>query len=88
MDELFETCTLIQTKTIRNFPIVVFGKSYHEPLRVFFEKMIAEKTISTDDMHVVLFTDDVEEGLSHIQKYLKENFDKKPLKPSRWLFEK
>jgi len=88
MDELFETCTLIQTKTIRNFPIVVYGTSYHAPLLAFFEKMISEKTIAADDMKLVLFTDDVNEGLDHIQKYLRENYYKAPVKPSYWLFEK
>jgi hypothetical protein len=88
MDELFETCTLIQTKTIRNFPIVVYGQAYHEPLRGFFEKMIAEKTISTEDMHLVLFTDNVQEGVEHIRTYLKTNYYKKPLPPSWWLFER
>ena len=88
MDELFETCTLIQTKTIRNFPIVVYGKSYHAPLLAFFEKMIEAKTISAEDMKLVLFTDDVNEGLEHIQKYLTDNYLQKPLKPSFWLFEK
>jgi len=88
MDELFETCTLIQTKTIRNFPVVVFGISYHEPLREFFQKMIDQKTITTDDMHLVLFTDDVQEGMEHILKYLKENYYRKPIKPSPWFFER
>ena len=88
MDELFETCTLIQTKTIRNFPVVVYGKSYHEPLLRFFEKMLSEKTIMTNDMEQVLFTDDVKEGLDHIQKYLRENYYQRPVKPLPWLFER
>src|SRR5690606_9521096 len=46
MDELFETATLIQTKTIKNFPIVIFGKEYYEPLKSLLEKMINEKTIA------------------------------------------
>lgn len=88
MDELFETCTLIQTHTIRNFPVVVYGVAYHEPLKLFFQKMIHEGTISETDLQLVLFTDDVHEGMEHIKKYLKENFYRKPVKPSFWLFEK
>ncbi|HMT30683.1 MAG TPA: TIGR00730 family Rossman fold protein, partial [Bacteroidia bacterium] len=88
MDELFETCTLIQTRTIRNFPIVVYGISYHEPLRQFFQRMISEKTITDDDLKLVLFTDDVEEGMEHIKKYLSENYSRQPVKPSPWLFER
>ncbi len=87
MDELFETCTLIQTKTIRNFPIVVYGISYHQPLLLLFEKMISEKTISTADMKLVLFTDNVEEGMQHIHKYINENYYRQPIKPSPWFFE-
>ena len=28
MDELFEALTLIQTRKIRNFPVVLFGSQY------------------------------------------------------------
>jgi uncharacterized protein (TIGR00730 family) len=87
MDELFETCTLIQTGTIRNFPVVVYGKSYFEPLREMLRKMIVEKTISEKDMKLVLFTDDVEEGMLHIRTYLRQNFYFKPARPLPWLFE-
>jgi uncharacterized protein (TIGR00730 family) len=88
MDELFETCTLIQTRTIHNFPVVVYGTEYHEPLRVFFNKMIEEKTISAEDLKLVLFTDDVGEGMEHIRKYMRENYYMKPIKPLPWLFER
>ena len=88
MDELFETCTLIQTRTIRNFPVVVYGKSYHQPLMDFFKRMLEEKTISEKDLELVLFTDDVQEGIEHIRKYLRDNYYMKPIKPRAWLFEK
>ena len=32
MDEFFETLTLVQTKTISQFPIVLFGKEYYREL--------------------------------------------------------
>lgn len=88
MDELFETCTLIQTKTIKNFPVVVFGKSYYEPLRELFQKMSAAKTISDADLQLILFTDDVEEGINHIKKYLRDQYFRKPSRPLPWLFER
>ena len=88
MDELFETCTLIQTKTIRDFPVVVYGKKYHEPLIEFLNQMILMETISEADLKLVLFTDDVEEGMNHIKKYLQENKFQSSSKPMPWLFEK
>jgi uncharacterized protein (TIGR00730 family) len=88
MDELFETATLIQTKTIRNFPVVVFGLHYYEPLRKLLSQMIEERTISAEDMKLILFTDDVDEGIDHIRKYLRKNYYRKPVKPLPWLLER
>jgi len=87
MDELFETSTLIQTKSIQNFPVVVYGKEYYQNLREMLERMIEEKTISSTDMELVLFTDDLDEGMNHIKKYLRKNYYMKRIKPSRWLLE-
>jgi uncharacterized protein (TIGR00730 family) len=87
MDEFFETCTLIQTKTIRNFPVVVFGNEYHAPLKEFLMKMITEKTITTEEMKLVLFTDDVLEGMNHIHKYINDHYFIKPIRPAWWLWE-
>lgn len=88
MDELFETCTLIQTATIRNFPVVVYDKTYYHELCMLFEKFMTEKTIDSDDMKMVLFTDNVEEGIEHIRKYVRENYFVQPVKPRFWLFER
>lgn len=88
MDELFETATLIQTKTIRNFPIVIYGCAYHKPLREFLAKMVAQKTIAAGDLDLLLFTDNIEEGIAHIRKYLLDNYELKRREPSKWLFER
>ena len=74
LDEFFEALTLIQTKKIERFPIVIMGIKYHELLYAYLEHMIEEKTVSPEDMQLVLFTDSVEEAMTHIQKYAVEGF--------------
>jgi uncharacterized protein (TIGR00730 family) len=88
MDELFETLTLIQTNTINNFPVVLYGKKYFSPLVNYFNLMVEEGTISKEDIDLVLLTDDINEGLSHIKKYVRSNYTVKPRKRNWWLFEK
>jgi uncharacterized protein (TIGR00730 family) len=88
MDEFFETLTLAQTKVINDFPIVVMGKQYYQPLNEWIEKMIAEGTISEEDKHFMLFTDDENEAIEHIEKYVRKNYTPKPRKRLWWLFEK
>jgi uncharacterized protein (TIGR00730 family) len=88
MDELFETLTLVQTKTITGFPIVVFGKEFYKDLLESMEVMADKQTISREDMDLLLLTDDVDEAMAHIHKYITTNFKIKPRKRSWWLFEK
>jgi predicted Rossmann-fold nucleotide-binding protein len=51
-------------------------------------KMVEERTIHPDDLNLVLFTDDTDEALRHIQHYVKQNYTVKRLRPRRWLAEK
>ena len=89
MDELFETLTLIQTATIHNFPLVVMGQEYYEPIKDMLDKMVVEKTISPEDLDLLLFTDDVEEAVQHIKNTLKQRFTvRTKRRPLWWLFEK
>lgn len=68
LDEFFEALTLIQTKKILDFPIVLFGKDYWEPLMPLFHHMMEQSMIATTDLKYVLFTDSLEEALEHIKK--------------------
>lgn len=88
MDEFFETLTLIQTKTITSFPIVLFGREYYQGLWEAIEDMAKKGTISAEDMNLVLFTDDVDEAMNHIFKYIRANYKILPRKRRVWLFEK
>lgn len=74
MDEMFEALTLIQTKKIRNFPVVLMGKDYWTDLRDFLDKMIASGTISPGDLDLMLFTDSVEEAVAHLEEKAVKQF--------------
>ncbi len=88
MDEFFETLTLVQTKTINDFPIVLFGKKYFQPLMDYLHLMAHQGTITHDDLKLVLMTDDYDSAMQHIQTYIKKYFTIKPRKRLWWLFEK
>jgi uncharacterized protein (TIGR00730 family) len=87
MDEFFETLTLIQTKTITQFPVVVYGKEYHAPLVVQLELMAEQGTIAVEDLKLVIVTDDIDEAMNHIKTYLEKNYDLKSRVPEPWLLE-
>lgn len=88
MDEFFETLTLVQTKTITGFPIVLFGKEFYGPLMDVMHMMAEKKTISEEDLKLVLLTDDVEEAMQHIYKYIQQNYKVRPRNRRWWLLEK
>ena len=88
MDELFETLTLVQTKTITKFPIVLFGKQYYKPLMDAIADMEKQDTISPDDLSLVKFTDDIDEAMDFIASYIQKHYTVKPRKRLWWLFEK
>ena len=91
LDEFFEAVTLVQTREIKNFPVILFGKEYHQKLYEHMQVMVKEKTISEADISLFLFTDDIGEAIRHIEHYaiLKFNLKrkKKPIQPSRILGE-
>lgn len=88
MDELFETLTLVQTKSISQFPVVLFGKEYYAPLLEAIADMEKQGTISPGDMNLVLVTDSVDEAMEHIRHYISTNYKVRPRKRYWWLFEK
>ena len=87
-DEFFETLTLAQTKVINDFPIVVMCRSYYQPFQHWMDHMIQAGTISPEDKKFVLFTDSVDEAISHISSYVRTNYKVTPRKRLWWLFEK
>ncbi len=91
LDELFETMTLIQTGELTKFPLVIFGKSYHQKLLEYIDFLVDQKTISSIDKNLFLATDSVDEAVAHIKSNYDLKFKLQPynrIKPIPWLFEK
>jgi uncharacterized protein (TIGR00730 family) len=88
MDEFFETITLVQTKTLVQFPLVLFGEEYYRPLMNYMEEMARKGTISREDLSLVLLTDSIAEAIQHIETFIKKNFREKPRRRKWWLFER
>ncbi len=87
LDELFEALTLVQTKKIGGFPVVIFDTAFHDSLTQHFATMQEKGTISAADTQLFLVTDSIEEAVEFIQKNSIEQFGLKP-KPKKWLFER
>lgn len=66
LDEAFEVMTLMQTGTLRDFPIVAMGTDFWKPLWPFMETMLDTGTINSTDFDLITTTDSVEEALAAI----------------------
>ena len=70
-DELFETLTLIQTGTVEDFPLVLYGTDYWKGLLGWIgDTMLGRGFISPGDLDYMTLTDSVDEAVevacSHI----------------------
>ena len=74
LDEMFEALTLIQTKKIRNFPIVVMGSEFWGEMRQFIDAMLAGGTISPEDLDLIKWTDSIDEAIAHLQEHAVKQF--------------
>jgi len=71
MDELFEALTLIQTRRIKAFPVILMGSEYWKGLFDWLrETMRRDNKISPDDLELLQIIDDPDEAVKHIQKYV------------------
>lgn len=63
LDELFEALTLVQTRKIKRFPIVLVGSSYWSGLIEWIKgTLLVEKTISPEDLNLLIVTDSIVEA--------------------------
>ena len=81
LDELFEAITLIQTKKIGRFPILLVGSDFWCGLLDWIKKVLLEEnpTISPEDLNLFRVVDTSEDAIEHLNDYyakyrLKPNF--------------
>ncbi len=71
LDELFEALTLIQTRKIGRFPIVLVGKDFWSGLYNWLRKEVCEKEKNIDESDFKLFhiVDEADEAVSIIDEF-------------------
>lgn len=75
LDELFGLLTLIHTAKIKNFPVVLMGTDYWEPLRQQIQdRFVNSKTINPLDADKIYFTDSPEEAVRYIHNIALNDF--------------
>ncbi len=64
MDELFEALTLVQTRKVTRFPVVLLGTEYWSGLIDWLRgTMLAKGYINEGDLDLIVLTDDVDEAV-------------------------
>ncbi|WP_322796829.1 TIGR00730 family Rossman fold protein [Tepidiforma sp.] len=92
LDELFEIATLIQTQKIRDYPCILVGVDFYEPLMDFMlNRLVAMGTIDPEDLDRLVLTDSPEEAAALVREAGLRKFGlryrKSPPRRRRFLFE-
>lgn len=70
LDELFEAITLIQTKKIGAFPIILMGKNYWSGLFEWVKSvLLEEKNISPEDLDLLVMVDTADEAVKAVDEF-------------------
>ncbi|MGE5208393.1 MAG: TIGR00730 family Rossman fold protein [Alphaproteobacteria bacterium] len=74
LDEMFEAITLIQTRKMKNFPVVIMGTDYWDEILPFIDKMAKAGMIAPSDLELVHATNSVDDAIAHIRIHAIERF--------------
>jgi len=67
LDELFEALTLVQTRKVTRFPVILFGREYWKGLVDWLTTTVFPAgKISSTDLELLTLTDDVDEAVATI----------------------
>ena len=72
LDELFEALTLVQTKKVTKFPVVLFGSKYWGGLYQWIaDTLLGEGKIGEQDLELLHVTDDIDDAVRVVQESYK-----------------
>ena len=84
LDELFEALTLIQTGKARNFPVVLVDSDYWGGLLAWVRgELLADGTISPEDLDLLYVTDDIDEAVARVLESYDTRSDGLPAEPAK-----
>jgi uncharacterized protein (TIGR00730 family) len=74
LDEMFEAITLIQTKKIGKFPIILVGSSFWSGLMEWIKTVLIEQynNVSPDDLKLIKIVDTEDEVIEVIDTFYKK----------------
>ena len=71
LDECFEALTLIQTKKIRPFPVIMVDSSYWGPIVDWMkDRLLEDQLISKEDLRIFKVMDDPEEIVEYVKRFV------------------
>ena len=83
LDEFFGAITLVQTRKIDMFPIIIFDKEFYQRIVDHNKKMCEEGTISPADEKLYFVTDSIPEAIEYIKEKSIMAFGLKYMKPKK-----
>ena len=88
IDELFEAFTLVQTRKIEQFPMILVGTAYWKPLTDLLQRMAVDGAIGPADLQLLFVTDSVDEAMQYLERTAIDRFALRRVRPTRWLGER
>jgi uncharacterized protein (TIGR00730 family) len=84
LDELFESLTLIQTGKVLHFPVILFDRSYWEPLLEWVhDTLLSGGFVSPEDMDLAWVTDEPAEAVKRVVDCYQERCSHMPAGPEK-----